>query len=279
MDRDGSIGGSLAYDAEVRRAHVLGSVAAVVAALASHDARADVPEGVVVALGILGVTFGLGDIAFVAYDGVQAYDGVEPSEGVMIAQALVTGPQIAAGATLMAFGQIEVEDNWPITLVTIVPATFVNGLFIFSAWSADGSSIPVAPRLGVSMMIGADLTLTMGAVFSAIVKPHYAALALAVPEMLIGTAQAIPSFVQAARDPGHFAGWFALGSWSAALSVHGALSAAAYASGIGRPKYESATPRKPGELPTWTFAPAMLKAPWSTGSEPGAPGVVVGGRF
>lgn len=265
----------------MRAARLLGS-AIVVASLAFvHEARADVDEGFVVAGAVVGVTFGLGDIGFLVYDLVQARDGVEPSEGAMIAQSVVAAPQVAAGLLLLGFAQADRHDAGPIvTLASLVPASFANGLLVFSTWSLEGSTLPIGTRVGISMMIGANITLSMGALATSILEPHYPSAFLSVPELIIGAAHAAPSFVQAVRDPSHFGSWMALGIWSSAISVHGALSLVAEVSGIGQSNRRGEARRTPAvATSSWTFAPAMIHPPWRTDGKGDAPGVLAAGSF
>lgn len=268
------------------RASRLVAAAVVVASLAvSREARADVDEGIVVAGAIVGVTFGLADFGLLTYDLIQARDEVEPSEGAMIAQSVVTAPQVAAGLLLMTFAQVDRDDAGPVvTLVALAPTAYVTGLLVFSTWSLEGSTLPLGTRVGVSMMVGANTALTIGALAASIAEPHYAGPFLAVPEVIVGAAQAAPSFVQAVRDPAHFGSWMSLGLWSSAISVHGALSLVADAYRIGKPKYDEgrATPtvaRSPLSPASWSFAPALIRPPWRTDGRGDAPGVVAGGTF
>lgn len=271
----------------MRAARLVGSALVIASVALGREARADVDEGVVVAGAIVGVGFGLADFGFLTYDIIQARDDVEPSEGAMIAGSVVTAPQFALGLLMMTFAQVDRDDAGPVvTLVALVPTAFVTGLLTFSAWSLEGSTLPLGTRLGVSMMIGANAALTIGATAASIVEPHYASPFLAVPELLVGAAQAAPSFVQAVRDPSHFGSWMALGIWSSAISVHGALSLVADAYRIGQPKYEgratptvarSSPPR--ATAPSWSFAPAMIRPPWSTDERGDAPGIVAAGTF
>ncbi|MFO0613892.1 MAG: hypothetical protein U0414_14975 [Polyangiaceae bacterium] len=259
----------------------IGSVAVLALALSTREAVAEPSDGFITASAIVGTAFGLADIGFFAYDIVQANDETEPTEGAMIAQSLVTGPQAAVGVLMMTFGQVDEDGGPAITLAALAPATLANGLLTFGAWSLEGSRLSVGTRLGISMMIGADAALTTGALTASIIRPHYATPYLAVPEIILGSAQAIPSFVMAARDPSHFGSWMALGIWTSALTVHGTLSLVANVAGIERERsYSSNQPAAArGARATWTAAPALIRPPWRMDGGGHSPGVLFAGQF
>lgn len=202
----------------------LGLAAAAIAAIPASEALAGAGDAFAVAgLGVGAV--GIVDIGFLAYDVWQIEDDNEPDEGAMIAQTAVWAPQMALANALIVVGQVDKESGPVLTLVGLVPAVFTTGMTTFGAWSLANHDVPAGPRFGVSFMIGANFVLTTGAITTAFVGHHVASPWLAIPEIAIGSAQAVPSFVQAARDPDHRAAWIGLGAWSTAIVAHGAVSA------------------------------------------------------
>lgn len=200
------------------------ALAAAIFGLPASDALAGPGDAFAVAgLGVGAV--GIVDVGFFAYDIWQIEDDNEPAEGAMIAQTAVWAPQMALTNALIVAGQIDQESGPVLTLVGLVPAVFSTGMTTFGAWSLANKDVPAGPRFGVSFMIGANFVLTTGAITSAFVGNHAASPWLSIPEIAVGAAQAVPSFVQAARDPDHRAAWIGLGAWSTAIVAHGAVSA------------------------------------------------------
>lgn len=168
---------------------------------------------------------GIVDIGFLAYDVSLVGDDDEPDDGAMIAQTAVWAPQMALIDAVVVVGQVDREHGAVLTLAGLIPAVFATGMTTFGAWSLANKDVPVGPRFGVSFMVGANFVLSAGAITSAFVADHVAAPWLSIPEIAIGAAQAVPSFVQAARDPDHRAAWIGLGAWSTAILAHGTVSA------------------------------------------------------
>lgn len=244
-------------------------------AAAGHasEARADVASGFAASgLGIGGALV-LTDLGFLAYDAIVVEDDNEPIEGVMIAQTAVWAPQMAVTNALMIWGQIDREHGALFTLAGLVPAAFTTGMTTFGAWSLANQSVDVASRFGVSFMIGANFALTAGAVTSAFVHDHVASPYLAIPEIVIGSVQAVPSFVQAARDPDHRAAWLGLGAWSTVLAIHGAVSAGVWSTAT-EPAKDADDPERPPTGVSWTIAPTVY-----TEGARSLPGLMAAGAF
>lgn len=198
--------------------------AAALAAIPAAESSAS-PGDAFAAAGIGVGAVGIVDLGFLAYDVMVIEDDNEPNEGAMIAQTAVWAPQMALANTLIVVGQVDQEHGAIFTLAGLVPAVLSTGMTTFGAWSLANQDVPVGPRFGVSFMVGANFALTAGAITSAFVGDRAARPWLAIPEIAIGAAQAVPSFVQAARDPDHRAAWLGLALWSTAIATHGTVSA------------------------------------------------------
>lgn len=266
----------------MRPAYLVGSAILAASLAPPEEARAEPSDEFIVASIVAGAVFGLADTVLLSYDMVQADEQVEPEKNWMIAQTVITVPQVAVGVFMSAFAQIDDDrDGAPLmTLVGLPATTLANGLFVFGVWSLEGSPLPLDARMGVSMMIGVNTTLTIEAVTATLAKPHFSRPHLAVPELLFGVAEAIPSFVQAAADRAHTKEWMGMGLWSSVLAAHGALSLVATVGDLGRDDdYAWGAPRNASSGASWAFAPAVLRPPWRVDGGGQAPGIVAAGRF
>ncbi|MFO0612488.1 MAG: hypothetical protein U0414_07865 [Polyangiaceae bacterium] len=261
----------LSWTRRTRRAP-LGWVVAALSAWPAAEARAGAADGFAVAgLGVGAV--GIVDVGFLAYDVLELQDDNEPAEGAMIAQTAVYAPQMVLTNALLVLGQTDTENGAVFTLVGLVPAAFSAGMTSFGAWSLANHEVPVAPRLGVSFLVGANLALTTGAFTSAFTESHVATPFLAFPELVLGTAQAVPAFVQAARDPAFRGAWIGLGAWSTAIAAHGAVSVGAWATAPAKPK-DSAPLAARRSTFHWMVAPTAV-----TDGAVASPGVQLFGAF
>lgn len=260
----------------MRVPHVIGSAIVASSLALPAEARAEPSDEFIVASIVVGAAFGLADTVLLSYDMVQASEEIEPDKRWMIAQTVITVPQVAVGAFMSSFAQVDDDrDGAPLmTLVGLPATTLANGLLVFGVWSLDGSPLALDARMGISMLVGLNTTLTIGALTATFVKPRFSRVHLAVPELLFGAAEAIPSFVQAAADRAHTKEWMGLGLWSSVLAAHGALSLFASAGDLGRDDGYSTA-----DSGSWAFAPAVLRPPWRMDGGGHSPGIVAAGQF
>lgn len=252
------------------RSHLfLVGIACAAVALPASDARADLgPELEGVGIGF-GVAFGLADIGFLAYDIHAIVNGEEPEQDVHIARAILFMPQGLLSSMALVFGQHDGNSrDW--TWAALGPAIFGNAMATYGMWSVPTARLPMEQRFGLSFIIGADLALTAGAISSAFRGDRRATPWLAIPELVIGAATAVPCFVQTARDRTHRVEWASLGTWSSLVAVHGAVSTGLWATDDDEhPPESSAAARRRGG-PSWMILPAPVG---------GAPGLMAAGAF
>ncbi len=248
-------------------------LAAAIAAIPAAEASAS-PGDAFAAAGLGVGAVGIVDVGFLAYDVLVVEDDNEPDEGAMIAQTAVWAPQMALANALIILGQVDQESGPVLTLAGLIPAVVSTGRTTFGAWALANHDVPVGPRLGVSFMVGANFVLTAGAITTAFVGDHVATPWLAIPEIAIGSAQAVPSFVQAARDPDFRAAWIGLGAWSTAIAVHGAVSVAVSAGTRTSDDAVETDPTKKPSAPPFVVAPTVY-----TEGKRSLPGAVLVGAF
>lgn len=192
--------------------------------LTTIEARADDFAEAFIAVSGGALLFGA-DVAFTAVNVRAAIEQEDLEEGWMIAQTIVTAPQAVLGDGLMAFGASQDSDQEIVAL--FLPASiWLNSLATFSTWSLASRQTEVDDRLGVSWMLGANLTLTAAALGGTLSSDtgHVPSLAVSVPELLIAIPETIGCAYAISGDDRARGGWIALTAWSSALVIHGTVS-------------------------------------------------------
>ncbi|MFO0614916.1 MAG: hypothetical protein U0414_20170 [Polyangiaceae bacterium] len=210
-----------------RVALLFGGMSAVAAiALPPREARADDSAALVItAVALVSATFGW-DVAFTAYDASHAVDEQEPDFGWMVAETAVTSPQTILGSIPIVLSQLEEKDDIAVLygIAALPLSVWANAMATFSVWSMSNPSVEVGPRFGVSWMVGANLTLSTGAIASAFSDCRCTKPWLSIPTVLTGAGETIGSIYQAVNDKPHRAAWIGLSAWSGVLTLHGAGS-------------------------------------------------------
>lgn len=210
------------------------SVASLAAALAvaspasADDDVAPIILGVVVGGGVLG-----GDIALTALMADAAVSGNEQSTALMIFQTAFIAPQAVLAHVPLIIGVTEYdggndEDDLIVGVSGMVGGVWANTLLTYSSWSLGDSNETPRSRLGVSLLVAANLTLTAGALASFTrdgSKTPVAPMWLAAPEIVMGTTGTAFGIFKAVDDASNMPGWIAMSTWSAAIFAHGMVSA------------------------------------------------------
>lgn len=251
----------------------VGCLLGALCTFAPSEARADA-AGAFAATGLgIGGAVALVDLGFLVYD-VYIIEDTHTDRGPMIAQTVLFSIQSAGFGALEVAGQLVKEDQQAaFTLGAMAPSIFANAMTTFSSWTLASEDLRTDYRFGVSWMIGANATLTMGAVASLFRPQHYANLYLSIPETIIGSVQGVASFVQAGRDADHRAEWIGLGAWSTVLLTHGVTSIVLAATDRPKPKADEEK-KEPEKKTSWIVVPAPV-----TDGVNVAPGVVFTGVF
>ncbi len=224
------------------RSKCLGVLGVLCAMLPARSARADWGSdlGRSIENFLLFTTASLiADATFSIHDGVLLHNGERQATGWAIAETALTAPQAIALDSALAYVHARGDDDEliPIDVLTIIPATWTSQLATHGIWSLASDKVRIEDRYGLSWAIGANLTLTVGAVSGAIGK-RLPGPVFGIMEM-VGTAPSIG--VGLYRSIGHpdadRHAWIALTAWSSALFMHGLLSTA-----IPTPRYKPKHP-------------------------------------
>lgn len=199
------------------------------------------------------------DASFAVTDLVAAANDSRSNVWV-IPQAVVTTPQSA----LLSYGQVIDPFDAGGTLATGV----VDHLAAFSIYGLASPRVSTSALYGISWGIGLDTAFTSSAIGRAI-EGEFAPRSIAIMQ-LVASAPQIVVGAYALRSPRDFPrqreAVIALGAWSSALFVHGALSLALY-----KPKPEP-DPNKKQQ--SFHLVPSFVSADLAL-----APGLVAVGRF
>ena len=225
--------------------------------LAPRPARAGGLDGATAGAGsviALGVAVVVADVVYTGRDIVDAGRNREPSEGSATWQTVVTVPQALLLTGLVGYVAADDDSADGRMEALILPATWLNTLATYGAWTVGSRDVGPSARFGLSVPIGANIALTSYAVGhlsqggplthgqSALV------LSLTLPQVALGT-------VQLARGADHRAGWALLTAHSGALLAYGVANIAWRAGGAaprssssrGRQGFVAAAPTAIGE--------------------------------
>jgi len=248
---------------------VLSLVLGLAALAPAREAKADDLGGIALLTVAVAVAFGW-DVGFTAYNGGHVIGHTEPDSGWMIAETAVTSPQAAVGNIPIVVGELveDKSDGAIIGTVFLPLAVWANQMTTFSAWSLADKTAPVAPRYGVSWLIGANLSLTTGMVTSFFAKEHFSRPWLAIPETAVGGIECASTIYAAVRDKTFRGQWIALSAWSGTLAVHGIASLIASAASRPEATPDYPTPFEPPVLPPPTRRTQPLEVPTGPGTPP-----------
>jgi hypothetical protein len=190
--------------------------------LPPREAHARELDGVAV---VVAIAAGLviADLTFTTYDLVVAGQGELPSKGWAIAETAFTVPQTLILNPLFAGLEASEKDS-PALLFLMVPTMGVSVLTTHGIWSLTSSSVHPGTLAGVSGFIGANATMTIGAVsmaWNGRLSNRWVGVAQIVctlPQVILG------GYEIGTRAPDR-AGWIGLTAWSGTLLLHGIASA------------------------------------------------------
>jgi hypothetical protein len=220
----------------MRRAHLasIGSLLALtMATLAPRPACAGGLGGPTpVAAGIIavGVAVVVADIVYTGRNIVDAGRNREPSEGSATWQTVVTAPQALLITGLVGYVAADDDSADGRMEALILPATWLNTLATYGAWTVGSRDVGPSARFGLSVPIGANIALTsyaVGRLWQGRALTHGQSalvLSLTLPQVALGTAQL-------ARGADHAAGWAMLTAHSGALLAYGVANIAWRAGG------------------------------------------------
>lgn len=234
--------------------------AACVAAPARAQAHG-LDEGVV----LFALVVVVADTSFAVADFVAAANDSRSNVWV-IPQAVLATPQAVA----LSVGQVVEPYEAPGVFFTGV----IDQLAAFSIYGLASPHVSTSTLYGISWGIGFDTAFTNDAIGRA-VAGEFAPRSVAIMQ-LVASAPQIALGAYALRSPRDFPrqreAAIALGAWSSALFVHGALSLALY-----RPKPEPGAEPKPDakqKQQSFHLVPSLVSADLAL-----APGLVAVGRF
>jgi hypothetical protein len=248
----------------MRRLVSIASVAAALAVASPASADDDVAPiilGIVVGGGVIG-----GDIALTALMADAAGTGAEQSTAVMVFQTAFVAPQAVLAHVPLVIGVTESDDTGDdddmfLGLAGMLSGFWANTMLTYSSWSLAESNETPRTRLGVSLLVGANLTLTVGALASFTrdgSRKPVAPLWLATPEMVMGATGTAFGIFKAVDDPSKVPGWIALTTWSAAVFTHGLVSSIVLANGSEETRVVGEERVPPDHEGTYIFAMPMV---------------------
>lgn len=247
------------------------------------EAHAGDFDGVVLAASIVTGLL-IADLTFATYNIVVASQAELPSKGWAIAETVLTIPQTLVFNPFFAGLEASEKDS-PWLVLLMVPTMGVSALTTHGIWSLASDTVHPGTLVGVSAFIGANATMTVGAVGMAF-DGRLSNRAVGVAQIVCTLPQVILGGYEIGTRAPDRAGWIGLTAWSGTLLLHGIASSIwggrrshdddAAPPPPPPPPSPAGDPQKPPLLVPASihFAPTML----SNGIAR-TPGLVVGGVF
>ncbi|APR85659.1 Hypothetical protein A7982_11008 [Minicystis rosea] len=195
---------------------------AMAAALWASSPRAVHASGDTAIAGAVLVVFGV-DVGLTSYDVFVAAKGRLPTRAGAITEIALVAPQsvlVTGGLTAVVLDNKRSE---PALALIVIPPMWINAMTTHGIWGAATDRVRPELLPALSLMVGANATLTtfaLGHAFSQrlLSRPlGVAAMALTAPQLAV----AIPAAIKSDRDRN---AWIGAASWSGALFVHGLVS-------------------------------------------------------